>query len=278
MLKKISLDQIAVGNYTYPLYSFEFFLESCLRMEIDTIELWAAGPHLYLEDFDYFMLGEMRRQIQNRRLKAVCLTPEQCAYPVNLGAREEFVRRRSISYFKKAIRAAEVMEIPAVLVTPGNGYRNEESHDTWKYTVENIKYLSDYALDCGVVLYLEHLTEQTTNIAIRAADIRRLIDEVHRKNLVYMVDTDMMSRYGETIRDYIEETGRAPAHVHLVDGMPGGHLALGDGNVPLYDCLEELDEISYKGYMTLEITNDRYFFEPEKAIRKSLEWLRQYIR
>ena len=48
--------QIAVGNYPYAMYSFDYFLESMKRLGVDQIEVWAAGPHFYLDDFDYFRM------------------------------------------------------------------------------------------------------------------------------------------------------------------------------------------------------------------------------
>lgn len=276
-MEHITMHQTAVGNYTYPLYPFLYFLESMLRLGVENIEIWAAGPHLYLGDFDFGMLKEMGTEIRSRGLNPVCLTPEQCAYPVNIGAKEPYIRKRSMSYFKKAIDSAEILEIPAVLVTPGNGYRNEGHADTWKYTVENLRELSDYAQKKGITLYLEHLTKETTNIAVRAEELVNLKDAAGRKNLVCMADTDMMSRYGETIKDYLDAAHGQIGHVHFVDGMPGGHLALGDGVLPLYDYLDTLDKNRYGGYLTLEILNDRYYLEPENAVKKSLDWLRQYL-
>ena len=60
MINKIKWNQIAVGNYTYPLYSFEYFLESMLRLGVNNIEVWAAGPHLYLEDMTLRVLRTLK--------------------------------------------------------------------------------------------------------------------------------------------------------------------------------------------------------------------------
>ena len=38
--------QLSIGNYTYPLHSFDYFLNSMERMGVKQIELWAAEPHL----------------------------------------------------------------------------------------------------------------------------------------------------------------------------------------------------------------------------------------
>ena len=106
MINKIKWNQIAVGNYTYPLYSFEYFLESMLRLGVNNIEVWAAGPHLYLEDMTLQMLKKMDKGIRTRGLHAICLTPEQCMYPINIGSEDNRTRKRSIAYFEKGLHAS----------------------------------------------------------------------------------------------------------------------------------------------------------------------------
>ena len=277
MINKIKWNQIAVGNYTYPLYSFEYFLESMLRLGVNNIEVWAAGPHLYLEDMTLQMLKKMDKGIRTRGLHAICLTPEQCMYPINIGSEDNRTRKRSIAYFEKGLHAADVLGIDRMIVTPGDGYRDKDSEETRKYTVESLRYLAGKAEKYGVTLLLEHLTEETTNLATRAKELEKLCEETECDNIIGMADTDMMSRYGETIKDYAETLQGGIGHVHLVDGMTGGHLAYGDGVLPLERFLQELADINYGEYISMEIISDRYHLNPESAIKRSLGWLEMHI-
>lgn len=274
-MKHLKKTQIAVGNYTYPLFPFTYFLDSMVRMGVKNIELWAAEPHLYLEDMEAGCLEKMKREIDERNLKLVCLTPEQCMYPVNLGAEEERVRVRSIEYFRKALAAARILEASAVLVTPGNGYRHKDTkEETFKRTSDSLRLLSEEAGRLGIQLFLEHLTAETTNIAVRASELFRLMQSVGHPALKCMADVDMLSRCGESVEDYLKVCNNDLAHVHLVDGMPGGHLALGDGVLPLERELGHLDKAGYEGYITLEIIDSRYHLNPDEAVMRSLDWLR----
>ncbi|MDO4473745.1 MAG: sugar phosphate isomerase/epimerase family protein [Eubacteriales bacterium] len=277
MKENISWDQIAVGNFTYPLFRFTTFLDSMVRLGVKNIEVWAAGPHLYLEDATPEMLRRMRREIRARELNPICLTPEQCMYPINIGAEEPWIRDRSVKYFEKGLKASESLGIRQMLVTPGDGYRENESTETKKYTIENLRYLSEKARDYGVTLLLEHLTVETTNLATRANELADLNREIDCDNIIPMVDTDMMSRYGETISDYLNAFDGVIGHVHLVDGMPAGHLALGDGVLPLENYIEELRRVNYNKYISLEISNDRYHLNPEDAVKRSIDWLKKVL-
>lgn len=277
MKDKIKWSQIAVGNYTYPLYSFCYFLDSMKRLGIKNIEVWAAGPHLYLDDMTVSLLEKMDKEIRSRGLKPICLTPEQCMYPINIGAEEPWIRERSMAYFEKGLKAADMLGINRMIVTPGDGYRDRGADETRKYTVENLRRLSGKAKEFGITLLLEHLTVETTNLATRAKELSWLCEELACDNIIGMADTDMMSRYGESIKDYMDAFNRRIGHVHLIDGMPAGHLALGDGVLPLDQFLKELEEAAYKEYISLEITCDRYYLDPEEAVRRSLEWLKERI-
>lgn len=276
-MRNISWNQIAVGNYTYPLYPFSYYLDSMVKLGITNIEIWAAGPHFYLEDMTYGMLRELGGAIKKRNLQPICLTPEQCMYPINIGAKEPWIRKRSVRYFEKGLRAAEMLGIRRMLVTPGNGYRNQSNEETRKYTVENLRYLAEKAKEKGIILLLEHLTAETTNLAIKASQLAELCREIGCDNLIGMADTDMMSRYGESVKDYIRELNGKVGHVHFVDGMPGGHLAIGDGALPMDQFWKELCEAEYQGYLSLEIISDRYHLAPEEAIERSLCWIRKRI-
>lgn len=277
-MNNLNWNQIAVGNYTYPLYSFEYFLDSMVRFNIKNIEVWAAGPHLYLEDMNSRIIQQMNKEIKIRGLVPICLTPEQCKYPINIGAEELWIRKRSVEYFEKGLQVAEELGIDKMIVTPGNGYRDRSSEITRKYTVENLQYLSDKAKEKHITLLLEHLTIETTNLATTAEELKKLCQEINNDNLIAMVDTDMMSRYGETVADYMEVFNGEIGHVHFVDGFPGGHLAIGDGVLPMEQFLNELSETEYKGYISLEIISDRYHLDPNKAIEKSLQWFSQRIK
>lgn len=277
-MNKIKWNQIAVGNYTYPLYSFEYFLDSMVRFNIKNIEVWAAGPHLYLDDMNSRIIKQIDKEIRLRELVPICLTPEQCMYPINIGAEEVWIRKRSVEYFEKGLQVAEELGINKMIVTPGNGYRDRPSEITRKYTVENLQYLSEKAKEKHITLLLEHLTIETTNLATTAKELKELCQEINSDNLVAMIDTDMMSRYGETVADYMEVFNGEIGHVHFVDGFPGGHLAIGDGVLPMEQFLNELSETEYKGYISLEIISDRYHLDPNKAIEKSLQWISQRIK
>lgn len=109
-------------------------------------------------------------------------------------------------------------------------------------------------MSAGIVLFLEHLTEATTNLAITSLELSMLVAGIGAPNVKGMLDTDMMGRIGENIDDFWKAFSGDLAHVHFVDGMPGGHLAPGDGILPMERSLFELRDRGYEGSIGLKGT------------------------
>lgn len=274
-MKKISRKQITGMNFHYLHYPFEYFLDAMVKFEFQQIEVWGAAPHMYVEDLSLQDIRQIRGEIHQRELTVVCFTPEQCMYPINLAAKEKDIRERSIRYFQKSIDAAAELESPMVLVTAGWGYRNESSEEALKRSKASLDFLSTYAEKEGILLVLEPLQKVESNIVNTLPDLKAILEEVSSPFLKGMVDTIPMSVEGETLGSYFEQLELA--HIHFIDGKPSGHLAWGDGNLPLETFIQTLKEYQYKGALTLEFTSNEYLMNPNEAIEKSLKIIAPYL-
>lgn len=273
-MEQHSLDRVVCGNYSYGLFSFEYFLNSMDRLGVTNLEIWGAGPHLYQPEWTPAMVDQMAREIRSRGKRVICYTPEQCMYPVNIASRDETIRRFSLDYMKRAMEIANQLEAPRVLVTVGQGYRNEDRSEAFARCADALNMLAEYAGHMGTCIMLEHLTASTTNLCVTADQLGDMMDLVGGPHLKAMVDVDMAARVGEGAAEYLARMGESIQHCHFIDGMPGGHLALGDGILPLDTYLKDLLDAGYPGYFTLEILSDRYHENPEPAYAQSLGWFR----
>ena len=104
--------QISIGNYAHPLYSFDRFLACAERLQIQNLELWGAGPHFYFYDYTDERAKEFYRKIADKGMKVICITPEQCMYPINIACDDPVMRRRSIDYFKRGVEFCRIMDCP----------------------------------------------------------------------------------------------------------------------------------------------------------------------
>jgi fructoselysine 3-epimerase len=276
-MRSIKRSQITGMNFHYLHYPLECFLDAMVKYKVQQIELWGAAPHLYVEDLTISEISNIKREIDQRELKVVCFTPEQCMYPINLAAKEKNLRERSIAYFKKSIDTAVELETPMVLVTAGWGYRNESREEAWNRTKDSIEQLTSYAEKKGIVLALEPLQKIESNLINTLPDLKEMLNSISSPSLKGMVDTIPLAVEGENLADYFEQLQDDFIHIHFIDGNPGGHLAWGDGSLPLEDYINTLVHYQYNGALTLEFTSSQYLLDPNKAFEASLKTLSPYF-
>lgn len=276
-MKNITIDKAAGMNIHYLHYPLDYFLDSMNRMQIKNIELWGGSPHYYIEDLTISETKSIKKKIESRNLKLICFTPEQCIYPVNIAAKEPYIRERSIRYFIKCIEAASELNSPMMLVTSGWGYLSESKEEAWKRSRDSLERILHKAELLGISLSLEPLRTDESNLVNNLSSLKKMLTEIHSPVLKGMIDTIPMALAGESIEDYFSALGKDLVHIHFIDGKPRGHLAWGDGILPLGKYVESLNSNNYEGYLTLEITDSGYLSDPENAVRKSIEKLKKAL-
>lgn len=273
-MNKITGSQIAVMNIQYKYFPLTLFLDDAVRNGVENIELWGAAPHFHLEDMTYREISAVRREIESRGLNLVCFTPEQCVYPINLAAPTEQARRRSVRFFEDSIRAAGELGCGKVLVTSGTGYFDGSNYeDAWKWSAFGLYGLGELAKHYGVTLALEVLREDESNLVYNLPTLTRMLGELDHESIGGMIDTIPMALAGESPKQYLEALGKRLVHVHFIDGAPRGHLAWGDGVLDMKRYLEEFSAFGYRNYLSLEITDGRYFMNPSASVDQSIRAL-----
>ena len=275
----MKISQLCAANYHYKRYTLDYFLESANRLGYQSVELWASGPHLHLEDFDGGRLRELNRTIKDHHLKIACFTPEQCVYPISVSHPDKRYRDRTVDFFQRHIEAAVCLDCSCMVVSTGFAYLDVDGEDAFKWAADSFSQICRKAESEGVTLALEPFTKYTTHICNEASQLLRLLRTVGSPALKGLGDTDVIATTGvDTFETFIGILGRENlAHVHFVDGNPGGHLVPGDGNLNLDQALHTLEAFDYKGYLGLEILDRRYVMNPEDAIRRALAWYSERI-
>ena len=108
-MDRISRSRFSLGSYHYLRYPMEYFLDTAVELGIENVELWAAAPQLFLQLTGPDRVRTLHGQLRSRGLRAVCITPEQCSYPINLASEDADLRRYSVDNFKKAVDVAAAL-------------------------------------------------------------------------------------------------------------------------------------------------------------------------
>lgn len=273
----LSMEQFCTSNFSYFRYPFDRFLDDAVDLGVKNIEIWGISPHLYVNDVTDAGVAEINRKIADRGLKTICFTPEQCIYPINISAVEDVIRNRSVDYFFRCIDVTAQLGAPFLFLTSGWGYADEEKEACWARSRDSITKISRAAEQSNVTLVLEGLQPVESNIINTAADIRRMIDEVNSPCLAPALDTVGMAVAGETVKDYVQSFGSSIRHAHFIDGVPEGHMAWGDGHLPLTEYLKDLSDAGYKGCLSLEFAGPRYYLEPRRPVEQCYQQIEKAL-
>lgn len=269
---KIDRSRIALGAFQYLRYSMDYFLDTAVMLNISQVELYAAAPQLCLQTVTDGELAVLERKLRDRRLNVCCLTPEQVNYPMNLTAEDEGLRRYSIATTRRAIQAAGMLGSPLVLVTMGHSLLDRPRESAWERGIDSLRRLAEYAKSQGVKLVLETLTPLSSDLLNTPEQQRQAAALMPEGTMALMVDLGQMVYMDQTLDRYLAH-GPLLQHVHLHDSHPGIHMALGEGDLPIREYLEQIESSGYRGCYSLEQNDPRYRSDPRAADIRSVRWL-----
>lgn len=274
----MNFSQFTAMGIHYMYYSLEYMLSMQRNAGYESMELWAAAPHVVMTPEGVEDRAELVKKIRNSGMKLQCITPENCTYPWQFAARGERMIELSYRYFLHGIELCSELECPIMAVNSGWGLKDEPEEEAWKRGVHMIARLAEKAEAYGVELVFESLRPEETNLAYNLARTKKFMEDTGSKNLKPMIDTCAMAVAGETIGEWFDAFDGKIRHMHFVDGTPYGHLIPGDGDRDLTAYIKEITARNYDGALTQEITDGRYFDAPEAADRRAVEVLSQLYR
>jgi len=266
------IDRICGSNFSYQHHALERCFDDLAALGRTRVELWGVAPHAHVPRMTDADARGIRRLAAERGMGIACFTPEQVAYPVNIASDDAELRRESIDMFRRAAQIARELGAPMLFLTSGRGREDEPRESAWTRSVDALGEISGYAAGLGLECVLEPLQRVESNLVIDAAGAARMLADVAAQNLGVALDTVAAAAAGDSIDACFDTLGDRIRHVHLIDGTPTGHLAWGDGRLPLGDIVAALDARGYAGLATVELFGDgRYALDPRPPLERSLQ-------
>lgn len=262
--------QLSGANYAYTRHPLDYFIDSMTRLEIESIEMYAASPHMYVYDYDRAGVKGIKRKLDAAGIRVVCLTAEQCMIPVSLSIDDAPVRHRSLDYYGRALEQASELEAPLMHMVAGGDYLQSDPRSSWDRAVDGIGCVAERAKELGVKIALE--ADRTSPVK-NTCDIRKVIDLLGCDRIQALIDTNAVFHAGETLEEALACAGKDVAHIHFIDlSAQAGCLVPGEGDLPLVQALETLSRSGYGGHLTPELWGWRYLNEAEASMRRSRDF------
>jgi len=202
--------------------------------------------------WDNFPAAEIRRETEKLGLGVT--------YCTAFGGRERSlvsddpaVRAATIAYMKDAIESVASAGCH-VLAGPFHspvGYLpgRRRNDDEWKWEVEALRQLGEFAAGFDVTLGVEPLNRFESYFLNTAADAARLCDEVNHPRVGVLYDTFHANIEEKSQYDAIRAVARHLVHVHSCENDRG---TPGSGHVEWNDVFRALREVNYSGHLVIE--------------------------
>lgn len=216
------------------------------RMGFDLIEFGVEG----LDDLDYARGAEIAREHGLDVSVCAAMGPDR-----DLIHPDDGIRKNGMNYVRHCIEAARTIGatnvIGPIYSAVGRVWQatDDERRRDLDLLVEQLRQLSVYAADHGVVLCVEPLNRFETSFINLADQAIEVVDRVGHPSCGILLDTFHMNIEERSIGDAIRAAGPRLKHLHSCENDRG---APGSGHVPWHEVAAALKDVDYDGPVVIE--------------------------
>lgn len=181
--------------------------------------------------------------------------------------------------FHRYARLAAQTRTPFIRVFGGKAPKGVDAKDALLIARRRLHQLVKISQPCNCKPLVE--THDDWSTARRAME---LVGEMDASDVGVLWDVEHPFRHGEMPKQTVEQLGKYLVHVHLKDSVRVGDRnvpkLLGQGELPLDECLDALEQAGFDGWLCLE-TEKRWHAdapEPQESIPQFAAFLRHRAR
>lgn len=255
-----------------PSYPLKEVIERLARIGYDALEIGCAQPHAWPYYLDSAQRKEIKRWLTDNNMSVSSMLPAPGGGPGgNIASPTKVERDWTVQYMKDCMDLGLDLDCKTLLCVCGWYGFGTRKRDAWKYAIESISKVADYAKKSGVTVMLEP-TATDSNLVEAADDAINMMEDVGKDNVKLMFDTAHALYRNEVPSDYIYTMGKDLKHVHMTDY---NRLAPGTAGCDFLPIMQALKDIMYDGYVTMENGFPSRGTHPDSVARISLENLKE---
>jgi D-psicose/D-tagatose/L-ribulose 3-epimerase len=157
------------------------------------------------------------------------------------------------------------------------------SEQEWRWAVDNLRELADYADSFGITLGLEYLNRFESYLVSSSDELIKLVEDIDHPACKIMFDTFHANIEEKNLGDAIRKLSKHLVHVQVSEN---DRSTVGTGNVNWEDVFKALHEINYDGWLSVEAFSQklavaniwRKMFDSETQLMKdSLSFLKNSL-
>ena len=264
--------KLSYSTKLYYNYKLEEAIRRAAKIGYPGVEIWGGRPHAYYKDMDEAAASSVRKVIEETGVEISGFIPAQFGYPTNLCSPIKSIKEDSVKYIKRSMDVSLAIGCRKVSLCPGRTLYGQGYRQGMEDLKSSLSELVDYAVKKDVLLLLEPAHMLESDLVLTIEDGARLIEDQKYENMGIALDTGHCHVNKEVLKDtvYILDQAKIPMHIHLDDNNTTGdqHKIPGEGTIDFVPFLQALMEVSYDGYLTVELGFD-YTANPDAAAYKS---------
>ena len=153
----------------------------------------------------------------------------------------------------------------------------------WRWAVDNLRELADYADSFGITLGLEYLNRFESYLVSSSDELIKLVEDIDHPACKIMFDTFHANIEEKNLGDAIRKLSKHLVHVQVSEN---DRSTVGTGNVNWEDVFKALHEVKYDGWLSVEAFSQklavaniwRKMFDSETQLMKdSLSFLKNSL-
>lgn len=207
-----------------------------------------------------------------------------CGQAENLISPDSAVRAYALANLKKVVDCGVVLGATKLMgpyhSALGVFTGQAATSDEWKWGVEGIQQLAEYAQNQGISLGLEYLNRFELYLTSCGDELIRFIDDVNHPNCQIMFDTFHANIEEKSIGDCIRKMGDRISFIQLSEN---DRSTPGKGNVDWAGTFQAIKDIGYDGWLSIEAFSPKLpaaniwrkmFDSEEQLMRDGLAFIR----
>lgn len=248
-------------------------------------ELGFDGVEVPIFDTDPTHWYKWREKLDELELDRIAVTI--CGPDFNQISPDPAIRKATLERNKLAVDCAMVLGAN-LLNGPyhsalGQFTGQPASEQEWRWAVDNLRELADYADSFGITLGLEYLNRFESYLVSSSDELIKLVEDIDHPACKIMFDTFHANIEEKNLGDAIRKLSKHLVHVQVSEN---DRSTVGTGNVNWEDVFKALHEVKYDGWLSVEAFSQklsvaniwRKMFDSETQLMKdSLSFLKNSL-
>jgi sugar phosphate isomerase/epimerase len=264
--------KFAFSTLACPQWTTEQVVDNAVRLGYDGLEWRLLNGEIIDPVRDADSLRQAVALTRARGLE-VCAIDTSCKF--NLSDPAE--RTQNVEVLRQWITLAHELNVPILRVFGGAGSGTDLAEEN-QWVADSLRQVASQAEQAHVTIVLE--THDGFASSQRVAQVLHLVNS---PAIAALWDSHHPYRVGETAPQVMDQLDGHIAHVHVKDarrldaaGTQWQLVLIGEGEVPIREQLQSLQQHGYTGYVSVE-WEKRWHPEiegPEVALPQHITWLR----